>query len=220
MSILRDLAVFLVSGLFTISIFMAITSYTIGDSLQRDNLKSFLESSMAPSLLEDQCDEFCVNFTGEQKQACAQICIEQVGNKTAESVSKAVDDVYETSFYGITIDQLVYLMSQLTLFIVLSFASGALILVLSEEPLGHIGKNLITIAVSLLIASFSPNLLMSFSNVPVDKMITDYLGQGLEMQTMIAAVFIASGIALMAANYFLKRRKKKAVNKKATEKKK
>jgi len=220
MSILRDLAVFLISAVFTLSIFMAITSYTIGDSLQKENLKEFIESSMAPSLLEDQCDEFCVNFTGEEKQACARICIEQIGNKTSESVAKAVDDVYETSFYGVSIEQLVELMSQLTLFVILSIASCALIMVLSEEPLGHIGKNLITISVSLLIASFSPNLLMSFSNVPVDDMISNYLGEGLEIQSIIASVFIVVGIALIIANYFLKRRKKKKAKKNKPKKKK
>jgi hypothetical protein len=210
MSILRDLGVFLVSALFTFSIFMAVTSYTLGDLIQKENLKSFIESNLAPNLMEDQCDEFCVNFTGEQKQACAQICMEQLGNRTDESVSMAVDDVYEKEFYGVTISQLAYVLQQFTLFIVLSVVSGALILVLSEEPLGHIGKNLITISISLFIASFSPNLILSFSNLPVEEVLSDYLGKGLEQQTMIAIAFIVIGIALIIANYFIKRRKKTA----------
>ena len=207
MSILRDLGVFLVSALFTFSIFMAVTSYTLGDLIQKDNLKDFIESSLAPNLMEDQCDEFCVNFTGEQKESCGQICIEQLGNKTDESVSMAVDNVYEKKFYGVSISQLADLLSQFTLFVVLSVVSGALILVMSEEPLGHIGKSLITISISLFIASFSPNLILSFSNLPVEEVLSDYLGKGLDQQTMIAIVFIAIGIVLIAANYFIKRKK-------------
>jgi hypothetical protein len=213
MSVLRDLAVFLISALFTFSIFMAVTSYTLGDLIQKENLKEFIESGLAPDLLEEQCDEFCVNFTGEQKQACAQICIEQIGNRTDESVSRAIDDVYEREFYGISINQLAYLLNQFTLFVVLSIVSCALILYLSEEPLSHIGKNLVTISISLFIASFSPNLILSFSNLPVEELLSNYLGKGLDQQTMIATVFIIIGIALIILNYFIKRRKKKTLKK-------
>jgi hypothetical protein len=218
MSILKDLAVFLISGLFTLSIFMAITSYTLGDSLQKENLKEFIASGLAPDLMEDQCEEYCVNFTEEQKEACIRLCMDQVGNKTGENVGNVIDVIYEKSFYGVTVNQLANLLNQLTLFVVLSIVSAALIIVVSEEPLGHIGKNLITISISLFIASFSPNLIMSFSNLPVEEMVSDYLGQGLEQQTMFATIFIIVGIALIIANYFLKRRKKKEI--KITKKKK
>jgi hypothetical protein len=214
MSILRDIAIFLVSAMFTFSIFMAVTSYTIGDLIQKENLKEFIESGLAPDLLENQCDEFCVNFTGEQKQACAQICIEQIGNRTDESVSKAVDDVYEKEFYGISINQLANLLNQFTLFVVLSVVSCALIIVVSEEPMSHIGKNLVTISISLFIASFSPNLILSFSNLPVEDLLSSYLGSGLDQQTIIATIFIVVGIALILTNYFLKRKKEKTVKKK------
>ena len=163
--------------------------------------------------MEDQCDQFCVNFTGEQRQACAQICIEQMGNRTDESVNMAVDEVYEKEFYGISISQMAYVMKQFTLFVILSVISCGLIIYFSEEPLGHIGKNLITISISLFIAGFSPNLIMSFSNLPVEELLSSYLGTGLEQQLIIAVVFIVVGIALLVANYFIKRRKEKIVKK-------
>jgi hypothetical protein len=209
MSVLRDLGIFLISAMFTFSIFMAVTSYTLGDLIQKENLKSFIESNLAPNLMENQCDEFCVNFTGEQKQTCAQICIEQLGNKTDESVSMAVDDVYKKEFYGVSISQLAYLLSQFSLFVILSIISCALIIVVSEEPMSHIGKNLITISISLFIASLSPNLILSFSNLPVEEVLSDYLGKGLDQQTIIAVIFIVIGIALLMTNYFIKRKGKK-----------
>ena len=208
MSILRDLGVFLISALFTFSIFMAVTSYTLGDLMQKENLKDFIESSLAPNLMEDQCEEFCMNFTGEQKQACGQICIEQLGNRTDQGVGMAIDEVYEKEFYGVSVNQIAYVLQQFTLFVIISVVSCVLILILSEDPLGHIGKNLITISISLFIASFSPNLIMSFSNLPVEELLSDYLGSGLDQQTIIAIVFISVGIALVIANYLVKRKKK------------
>jgi len=214
MSILRDLAVFLISALFTFSVFMAVTSYTLGGSLQKENLKEFIETGLAPNFMEEQCEEMCSEYTEEQNQACMQLCIEQVGNRTEQSVSNVIDDIYEKEFYGITINQLADFLNQFALFAVLSIVSCALILVISEEPLGNIGKNLITVSISLLIAGFSPSLIMSFSNLPVEEVLSNYLGQGLEQQTTIATIFIVVGIALIIVNYFIKRRKKAKTKKK------
>jgi hypothetical protein len=214
MSILRDLAVFLISALFTFSVFMAVTSYTLGEPLQKENLKEFIETGIAPEMLEQKCDDFCADFEEVQKQACIELCISEIGNKTSDTVSKAVDDVYDKEFYGISVEQMTYYLNQFILFFILSIASGALILFVSKEPLGHLGKNLITVSITLFITGFSPNLIMSFSNLPVEELLSSYLGQGLEQQKILAIIFIVAGIALVITNYIMKRRKKKKSKKK------
>ena len=101
MSILRGLAVFLISMLFTFSVFMTITSYTLGDLILKENLKTFIKSELSPSLLGQECENHCLSFTGEKKQACIQLCLSELGNRTEETINTAVDEVYGKEFYGI-----------------------------------------------------------------------------------------------------------------------
>lgn len=217
MSVLRSLAVFLISILFTFTVFMTVTSYTLGDLIQKENLKTFIKTELSPSFLEQleqQCEDPCLNFTGEQKQICMEICISELTNKTdiEGTVNKAVDEIYKKEFFNITINDLASLLSQFILFAVLAFISGALILVISEAPLTSLGKNLISVSISLFIAGFLPNLLMVSSNIPVEEVkevFSGYLAQGLNQQTFFAIIFVVIGIVLIITDYIIKRRKKK-----------
>jgi len=209
MSVLRSLAVFLISILFTFSAFMTVTSYTLGDLIQKDNLKTFIKVELSPSLLEEQCEDHCLNLTEEQKQTCIELCVSELSNQTEGAVNKAVDEVYEKEFFNVSINDLASFLKQFILFAVLAIISGTLILVLSEAPLISLGKNLISVSISLFIAGFSPNLLMVSSNIPFEEVFSSYLAQGLDQQTFFGIIFVVIGIVLLITDYIIKRRKKK-----------
>ena len=208
MSIMKSIAVFLLSGIFVLSLFMSITSYTIGGLLQKDNLKSFIENEMAPNLVENQCNDFCSD-AGEQKQLCIDMCREDMGNKTDQTISSVIDNVYSTEFYGISIEKITTVLNQLILFIAITIISGTAIFFVSEEPLSTLGRNMISVSITLFITALSPNFILSISNIPVQSVFSDYMSTGLEMQNIFAVILIAIAIVLIVVDYLIKRRKKK-----------
>jgi hypothetical protein len=218
MSVLRDLAVFLISGLFTFSLFTTLTSYTLGEYLQKESLREFIESSLDPSLIEQGCEEECSKkiegITDELKEICTEQCIIEAENKLEENLNNEINRIYEERVLGYSINEAISLLNQFTLFAILTIVSAGSILFLSEEPLSYLGKDLITISMfSFLIAEFLPNLVMLLSNISIDGVISSYMGQGLEQLKTISIIFIIIGIVLIITNYFLKRKKEKTVNK-------
>jgi hypothetical protein len=208
MSILKGVAVFLLSAIFTFSLFMGITSYTIGGLLQKENLKSFIESGMAPDLVENQCNNLCSD-AGEQKQSCLDRCIEEMGNQTDQTVSSVVDSVYNTEFYGVSINQITLVLNQLVLFIAIALISGVAIFFVSEEPLSTLGRNMISISVTLFITALSPNFILSLSNVPIQGIFSDYMSRGLELQNIFAVLLLVVAIVFIITDYLIKRKRKK-----------
>jgi len=193
--------------LFIFAAFMVVTSYTMGDLIQKENLKTFIKSGLAPDLLEQQCEDTCLNLTEEQKQACMQLCVSELSNRTEETVNRAIDEVYEKEFFNTSINELTSFLKQFILFAILAIISGALILIVSETPLSSLGRNLISVSISLFIVGFLPNLLMAFSNIPLGGVFSDYLAQGLDQQTFFAIIFVVIGIILLITDYVVKRKK-------------
>lgn len=218
MSIARGLAVFLLSSIFTLALFTAITSYTIGDLLQKDNLKEFIEAGMAPDLIENQCNDFCLKYE-DRMQECMDVCIEEIGNNTDQTISGVIDGVYETDFYGITISQVLSILEYFLLFVAITVAAGVAIFFVSEEPLPTLGRNMLSISITLFIVALSPNFILSLSNVPLQEVFSDYMSQGLEMQMLLAIVIFVIAIVFLIADYLIKRKKTTKVPKKKKIKK-
>jgi len=209
MSIMKSIAVFLLSGIFVLSLFMSITSYTIGGLLQKDNLKDFIASSMASDLIDNQCNNLCSDVVDE-KQNCLEMCREEISSQTDQNINDVIDNIYETDFYGVSINQITLLLNQLVLFVAITLVSGIVILYLSEEPLSTLGRNMLSVSITLFITAMSPNFILSLSNVPVQSVFSEYMFQGLEQQKIFAAVLLVVAIVFIAAQYLLSKKKKKA----------
>jgi hypothetical protein len=206
MSILKGVAVFLLSSIFVMSLFMGITSYTIGDLLQKENLEDFIETGIAPDLIENQCSDFCSN-NNSQTQNCFETCVEEIGNQTDYTIKNAIDNVYESEFYGVSINQITSILSQFVLFVAIVIASGAAIFFVSEEPLSTLGRSMLSVSVTLFITALSPNFILSLSNIPVNSIFSGYMSQGLELQMLFAIVLLAIAIFFLIANYLVGKRK-------------
>lgn len=221
MSILRDIGVFLLSSLFTLALLTLITTQTLGDSLQKENLKAFAESRMSPELMENQCKEECLKFediTEDNLVRCTEQCLESVEIRKEET-DVVIDQLFEQEFIGQSLNDVLLIMNQTFLLFALTVVSGALIIVVSKNPLSILGKDLVSISsITLLISLLLPDLVLVFSNMSGGNIVSDYFGHGLEKMMMISIILITVGIALIITNYFLKRRKGR--KKKRTKKKK
>ena len=216
MSILRGIAVFLLSSIFVMSLFLGITSYTIGELLQKENLKGFIETSVAPDLIQNQCSDICSN--NSQIEDCLSRCTDEMGNQTSHTIESTIDNVYESEFYGFSIEQVTSILSQLFLFVAVAIASGAAIFFVSEEPFSTLGRNMLSVSATLFITAFSPNFLLSLSNIPTDSIFSGYMSKGLEMQKLFAAVVLVIAIVFLITDYLIKRRMRSAVPKKKAKK--
>jgi hypothetical protein len=185
----------------------------MGDVIQKESVKTFIKTQLSPSLAAQQCEEYCKD-RNETKGVCTQLCLSQISNKTEESVNGAVDEIYKKEFFGITINDVSYFISQFLIFVVLAVVSAALVLFVSQTPLTTLGKNMISVSISLFISSFSPDFLFLSSNLPFIQSIFDYLASAFKQQMNFGIIFLIAGIALLAVGYTMKYRKSKKAEKK------
>ncbi|MFH0928842.1 MAG: hypothetical protein V1818_00635 [Candidatus Aenigmatarchaeota archaeon] len=221
MSILRGVGVFLLSSLFTFALLTLVTTQTIGDSLQKENLKAFAQSTMGPDIMEPECRAQCQNFEGiteDVLERCVDQCMESVELRINET-GNVIDHLYEREIMGQSMDDAVSLMNQTFLFFALTVVSAAMILVVSESPLSTLGKDIISISsITLLISLLTPELVLMFSGASAENMISKYLGSGLEKMALISIALIAIGVALVVAEYAIRWSKKRMVLKKVKKK--
>lgn len=209
MSLLRGLAVFILSSIFIFAIFTAITSYTLGSLIQKDSIKAFIKSESL-NVIDKQCQDQCSQYA-DYKDACIQICSNELTNQTQTGVDNAVNTVYQQKFFGATLDQISSLLSQYVLFLMIGVFLGALLLVVSQTKLLTFGKNFITLAVSLFISSFTPQFIIAVINLPFNlgEAIKNYLSSGFNQQLQYAIILLIAGVILIIIDYSLDRRKKK-----------
>lgn len=207
MSLLRELAVFILSSTFILSVFMAITAYTIGPLIQKDSVTTFLKSESL-SVVSNQCQKDCNNTDND---TCLQTCSTELTNQTKTGVDDAVNSIYQQKFFGVTLEQMFVLFSQYFLFLVIGIATAVLLLLISKNPLSTLGKDLVTLAASLFISGFTPQFIMASTNLPfnVGDAIKNYLSAGFNQQLQYAVVFLVVGIVLILISYLLGKRKSK-----------
>jgi len=72
MSWIKKIAGFILSILFIISLYLTISSYTIGDLIQKDNIKSFIQTQTTGELASETCEEYCSEEF--DYQTCEEYC--------------------------------------------------------------------------------------------------------------------------------------------------
>jgi len=213
MSIARDIAVFVLSAVFTITLFATVISYTMGDKIQKENIKEFVKSQLSSGLANQQCEEYCKDFT-ETKEKCIEMCLNETYSKSDETINKSIDEVYNKEIFNIRIITITYFISQFPLFFVLAIGSGVLLIFASKTQLVSLGKSFISVSIGLLITSFSPDFLLVSSNLPLTQSTFDYLSSAFKQQMNFGIIFLIIGIALLSTGYLLKFRKLKKASKK------
>ncbi len=91
MSLLKSFLGFIFSTLFIISLYLTISSYTIGDLIQKENIKNFIQAQttgeMASKTCEEycgseinyqKCEEYCNYLSGEYKEECKKTCLTNI----------------------------------------------------------------------------------------------------------------------------------------------
>jgi hypothetical protein len=206
MSFLRSLLSFVLSFLFVTLLFTAITSYTIGNMLDKESLKSFVNLNIAPNLISQQCNWYC---KGEADvEGCVEECVSENLGQTDKTVNEKIDELYGRKIFGVTLNQVSSLLSQTTLFLLLTLLCGLFLLKVSESPLDTFGKIFITTSISLFIAGFSPNFIVgtTITGIPIIEDMFSYLSSGLELQIKIGIVLFILGIILIIIDRYRERK--------------
>lgn len=211
MSIARDITVFILSFIFTFTLFATVISYTMGNVIQKESIKEFVKSQLSSGLANQQCEDYCKDFT-EAKEKCIEMCLNETYSKSDETINKSIDEVYNKEVFGIKINTLTYFISQFPLFFVLAIASGIFLSFASKTPLVSLGKTFISVSIGLLITSFSPDFLLISSSLPLTQSIFDYLSSAFKQQMNFGIIFLIIGIALLTIGYVIKFRKLKKKN--------
>ena len=214
MPILRRLAIYVFSSLFILSLYLAITSYNMNNLIQKESIKSFVESQLTEELNQQKCDEYCNNSESEMKQACMNACLSQFSNVSKNYVYDAIEDVYDNKvFDDISLNDVLSVLENTILFFVLAVVFGFLTFLVSEKPISKLGNNVIVVAISLLSIGVIPVFII-MPEVPVLNLVYDYVMSGLTRQLIYGVVLLVIGIVLLVINYLLEKRKKQRISKK------
>ena len=191
------------------TVLMAITSYSVGGLVQKSSIKDFIKSESG-KFIDQQCQENCKQYP-DYKDACIQLCITELTNQTQSSVDKAVNEVYKQKFFGISLDEISSLLIQYFLFFIIGIVFGILLLVASKTPFLTLGKNFISIAISLFISSITPQFIIASVNLPFNlgQAIKDYLSPSFNQQMYYGIILLITGIVFVIINYILSKRKMK-----------
>jgi uncharacterized membrane protein YwzB len=212
MSLLRSLAVFILSFTFITAVLFALTSYDLDKVVQKDAIKGFIRIQGLKHV-DDQCQEEC---SQNPYESCLSDCKIQKTNQIQTGVDKAVDELYDKKIFGVTLEELSSFLSYYLLFAAIGIFSGILLFFASENPFSTIGKDFITIAVSFFISSLTPDFVTASVNLPFDlgRAISDYLSPAFSQQMNYAIVFFVAGIIFIVVDYLLAKRKAKIGKKK------
>ncbi|MFQ6020899.1 MAG: hypothetical protein ACE5J4_02680 [Candidatus Aenigmatarchaeota archaeon] len=201
MTFLRSLAVFFLSSLFVVSSVSAITSYTMKDVVDKENLKNFIRTELIPSVIEEGCNQTCAPFNETEKTICLDECRREGASKTEELVDKGIDDIYNQQILNTNFNEFAnFLKTFFIPLIILSVIFVGLIFFASKSPLYTLGHNFISVAISCFIIGFIPNLI----TLPQDtyiQAITGYVYSGLQQQIYFGIAFLIGGIILLIIHH-------------------
>jgi len=224
MSLAKSIAGYIISSLFIISLYLSISSYTLGGLLQKENIKGFVQNQMKGGMATQTCENGCSGEfdiqkcqescayleTQEHVQECRNICvnnsyqnsirqncIDLCMNETENRAYKIIDDVYSKNIVDdISLDRIFPILRNTLLFLVLCLFFGLSIFFVSDKPLSKIGNNLILVAISMLAIAVIPVFIIS-SDVPILKTVIDYILEGFYNQLVIGVVLLVIGIILI-----------------------
>jgi uncharacterized membrane protein len=179
-------------------------------------MKRFIGSQFSSDFINKQCQSKCDQYQ-EYRENCIQNCVSDLTNQTQAGIDKALNEIYEKKLFNFSLNDFTSFLSNYLLFAVIGIISGILLLFVSPTPFSTLGKNFVTISVSLFISSIIPLSVTASVSLPVDlgKAISDYFSSSFNQQLIYGIIFLVSGIVLILINYALSRRKvKKDGNKK------
>ncbi|NIO44229.1 MAG: hypothetical protein GTN36_01580 [Candidatus Aenigmarchaeota archaeon] len=226
MSVLKSILGFIVSSLFIISLYLTITSYTVGDLIQRDNVKSFIQAQTMGELASETCEELCTDELESQncddycsyldfelrdmcieecqknisqdtaKQSCIDMCLSK-SNESQEYIYNTVDEIYSNKIVDdITLNDITIIFKNTILFMVLSLIFGFSILLVSDKPITKIGNNIVVVGISLASMAVIPVFIIT-PDIPMIEIITSYVAEGFYQQLYIGITLIIIGIVLI-----------------------
>ncbi len=244
MSLARGIASFIVSTLFITSLYLTITSYTMGNLIQKDSIKSFIQTQTTGELVSKTCEDLCSGEAASQqcnikcdyletelkescietclsegKNICIQMCLSQTSNESQQYIYDAIDEFYNTEIISnINIDDIISIFRNSILFIVLTLIFGFSMFFVSDEPITKLGNKIIVVSIFLLSMVVIPALIIS--NISFIKLITNYLLEGLYEQLYIGIILLVTGIILIIIGKKISKRKEIKTEEVKTRKKK
>ncbi|NIM47358.1 MAG: hypothetical protein GTN40_04360 [Candidatus Aenigmarchaeota archaeon] len=226
MSVLKSILGFIISALFIISLYLTITSFTIGNLIQKDNIKSFIQTQTTGKLASETCDDLCSEEADYQncekycdyldvelrerckeeclrdasqeiaKQSCIEACLSK-SNESQQYIYETVDGVYSNKIISdITLDDITLIFRNTLLMLILSLIFGFLIFLVSDKPVSKLGNNIVVVSISLLSMAVIPVFVIT-PDIPIIKMITSYVLEGLYQQLYFGIILIIIGIVLI-----------------------
>jgi hypothetical protein len=234
MTLTKSVLTFAVSSIFILFLYLTINSYTLGNTLQRENFRGFISSQLtgdlAPSNCQDICDsqanpETCSNYCSYLepmmqppclescqdnshnllvKQMCVQSCLSKA-NQSQEQISNAIDAVYNKEIIsGVTINQVASVFSNSLLLLLITIISAVSLFFVAERPVSKIGSSVIWVSLSVLLVALIPVVILK-PDESVLRMISDYLFASLYQQMIIGVALLAIGIVLMLVGKKIKK---------------
>lgn len=226
MSLAKSVTGFIISSLFIIFLYLAITSYTIGSSLQKENVKSFIQSQLRGETASNTCENLCSNESivrqcedncnlqdvsvrqscndacvsnsqdPEVKQMCMQSCLRRA-NESQQYVFNTIDQIYSKNLAsGFSIDDIMSMLNNFLLFLVVSIILGASLFFVSDKPLSKIGNDFVIVAISLLAFAVIPMFIIS-PDMTIMNAVSSFLSQSLYQQLIAGIVLLVVGIILV-----------------------
>jgi len=226
MSLAKGVAGFLISSLFIIFLYLTISSYTLGNSLQKENVKSFIQTQMKGEIASKTCDDLCskesiiqqcedycnygdaslkqsckdacVNNSQDpqMRQACIESCLSR-SNQSQQYVFNTIDDIYSKKLVSdFTFDDIMSILKNFLLFLAISIILGASLFFVSDKPLSRMGNDFVVVAISLLAFAVIPMFIVT-PDSSVIKVASDFLSQSLYSQLMIGIILLVVGIILI-----------------------
>jgi hypothetical protein len=226
MSIAKSVAGFLISSLFIIFLYLAITSYTLGNSLQKENIKEFIQLQLKGEIASKTCDDLCSSEASIQqcedycdqldvnlrqscrdtcinnsqdsqvKQICIQSCLSR-SNQSQKYIFDTIDEIYNKKLISdFSLDDILSILKNFLLFLIISIILGISLFFVSDKPLSKIGNDFVVVAISLLALAVVPMFVITPS-ISIIKIVSDFLSQSLYQQLIIGIVLLIVGIILV-----------------------
>jgi hypothetical protein len=225
MTLAKSILTFIISSIFVLFLYMTINSYTLGNTLQKDNIGTLFSSQLTGGIASSDCQnmcesqinsdscsnscsylrldmqpyciESCQNSTHDSMmQICLQNCFSRF-NQTQRQISEAIDGLYGNEIAsGVTINDVANVFSNNLLLIVITLLSGASLLVVAEKPVSKLGSNILWVSISILTLALVPIVVINPDD-SIFKMVFEYLFASMYQQAIIGVILLVVGIALL-----------------------
>lgn len=181
----------------------AVTSFTLGNAIQRDNFEDFIKENIIPNMTEERCNVLCEDYLGNiSYNLCLSECRTGLENQTEETVMNITNQIYSQGIFNMNLESFSNMLNDYFIhFIIVAIASGTLIIIISKSVY-RIGINFILIGVTSLTTALITNMI-EIPDVHTQT-IADYLFGAMYQQIYFGVAFLIIGIMLMIADKYFK----------------